>query len=617
MFHQLTKPKALIFTPLVLLLMFAIACGSSAEPVIVEKEVVKEVIKEVAVEQEVIKEVLVDVIVEKEVIKEVIKEVLVVATPVPATDNTPPKSRIDKIGMSVGGSAWDSNYSYKVNISGFLDKRPVSEWLVGVDRFNGEYIPELATSWEMAPNGKDWTFNLREDVQWQDGYGEFTAKDVRHSFWILVQPTGKPSGVSTWRSIMGVKKGDDEATVTQRAEEVIEIVDDHTVKVHLGVVIPEVLFNIGKRRNLPIESKARWDAVGDEGMGEKMVGTGPFKFVERVEGSHVAYEAVDEHWRVVPQYKALEIRSIEESSTRMAALLTEQVHMAVIERAVQDQVTKKGMKIIAGSTPGIQHFWSFYGNYHTEPDTLDPTNPMLNQKVRQAMAKAVNRKAIAQALLPGANVDARMNVMFTDLDELEWPGLINPDWDKNFDEVYGYDPVRAKELLVEAGYPDGFEFTLALTPTQAFPETVDIAQAMALDFEAIGLRPKLENIESSKIRSGRRARTLHNLLASSATYSYTGYKLETYYCTCGSVHLFQDPEIDTLLEKVNQTVDKKKRTELFQAVGDICFREICNIPMYNVAPEIAVNTKFIANYVYPGFISGYYTHLEFIDTVPQ
>ena len=93
--------------------------------------------------------------------------------------------------------------------------------------------------------------------------------------------------------------------------------------------------------------------------------------------------------------------------------------------------------------------------------------------------------------------------------------------------------------------------------------------------------------------------------------------METYYCTCGSVHLFQDPEIDALLEKVNQTVGKKERTELFQAVGDICFREICNIPMYNVAPQIAVNTKYIANYVYPGFISGYYTHLEFVETVPQ
>ena len=618
MFHRLTQPKTIIFTPLVLLMMFAIACGSSAEPVVVEKEVVKEIVKEVVVETEVIKEVPVDVLVEKEVIKEVVKEVMVVATPAPALmDNTPPAERLEKIAISVGGSAWDSNYSYKVNISGFLDKRPVLEWLVGVDRNTGEYIPELATSWQMDPNGKDWTFNLREDVQWQDGYGEFTAEDVRHSLWLLVQPTAKPSGVSTWRKIMGVKKKAPEEVVTERAEAVAEIIDDHTVTIHLGVVIPEALFNLGYRRNLPIESKARWDAVGDKGMGEKMVGTGPFKFSERVEGSHVKYEATDEHWRVVPQYKQLEFRSIEESSTRMAALLTEQVHMAVIERAVQDQVTKRGMKMISGSTPGIQHFWSFYGNYHTEPETLDSSNPMLNQKVRQAMSKAVNRKAIAEAFLEGATVEMPMNVMFTDLDEQVWPGVINPEWNQRWDENYGYDPVKAKELLKDAGYADGFEFTLALTPNEAFPETVDIAQAIAMDFEAVGLKPQILPMEGSEIRSMRRARTIHNTLTSSSTYSYTAYKLETYFCTCGSVHLFQLPELDALFEQVNQTVEKKERTRLFREIGDICFREVCTLPMFNVAPEIAVNSKFIKDYVYPGFISGYYTHLEFLETMPQ
>jgi len=617
--YWLRRPKAIIFTPLILLLLFIIACGSSAEPVVVEKVVVKELIKEVPVVKEVIKEVPVDVIVEKEVIKEVIKEVqiVVVATPAPSIGNLVPASRLDRVAISTGGDAWDSNFSYKVNISGFLDKRPVSEWLVGVDRLTGEYIPELATSWEMAPNGKDWTFKLREGVQWQDDYGEFTAEDVRHSFWILTQPTAKPSGISTWRLITGVKKGDDEAAVTKRAEATVEIVNDYEVIVHLGIVIPEALFNLGKRRNMPIESKARWDAVGDKGMGEKMVGTGPFKFIERVEGSHVLYEAQDEHWRVVPQYKQLDFRQIEESSTRMAALLTEQIHLAVIERAVQDQVVERGMKIIPGVFPGIVHYWSFWGNYHTEPETLDPTNPMLNQKVRQAMAKAVNRKAIAQALLPGADVDLLQIPRFTTKDEQDWPGLRNPEWFERWDEVYGYDPVRAKELLVEAGYPDGFEFTLALNPSAAIPEQVDIGQAMALDFEVIGLKPNIVQMEGSKIRSARRARTIHNTISPTSSYSYTAYHVNTIFCTCGSVHSFQDVKIDEAVEALNQTVDPQERIRLMRSVGDFCFDAICSLPMFDVRPDIAVNPKFIKNYVFPGFISGFYTHLEFIETVPQ
>ena len=177
----------------------------------------------------------------------------------------------------------------------------------------------MATEWSIAENGKDWTFKLREDVPWQDGYGEFTAEDVRHSMWIIVQPTAaSPAASSTWRKIMGVKKGDDEAAVTfARAEEVVEIINDHEVVIHLGIVLPEALFNLGKRRNMPIESKARWDAVGDEGMGEKMVGTGPLSYVERGGRlSRARYDAVDEHWRVVPEYHQLEFRAIAESQTQ-------------------------------------------------------------------------------------------------------------------------------------------------------------------------------------------------------------------------------------------------------------------------------------------------------------
>ncbi len=535
----------------------------------------------------------------------------------PAVAEVTADNRMEQVGVAVGGQSWDSNYSYKVNISGFLDKWPISEYLVGIDHETGAYIPELATSWEMAPNGKDWTFTLREDIPWQDGYGEFTAADVRHSFWLLVQPTAKPSGVSTWRKIMGVKKDDAEEVVAQRAEETVEIVDDHQVVVHLGIVLPEALFNLGKRRNLPMESKARWDAVGDAGMGEKMVGTGPLSYVERVEGSHVLYDAAEEHWRVVPQYDQLEFRAIAESQTRLAALLTEQVHLSVIERSVREDVIERGMEFVSGVYPGIQHHWTFWGNYHTEPDTLDPDNPMLKLKVRQAMAKAVNREAIAQALLPGAKVQIPSFVKFTELDEQVWPGLVNPEWTERWDAMYGYDPEAAKRLLTEAGYPDGFEFTIALNSNPSLPEVIDIGQALALDFEAVGLKPKLANIEDSEIRSQRRAREIHNTLSATATYSYTVYHLETLFCTCGSVHSFADPFIDAKIEELNATVDKVARTAIMREIGDFCFDNICTMPMFDIAPDIAINPKFIKSYVFPGFISGFYTHLEYIETVPQ
>jgi ABC-type transport system substrate-binding protein len=614
--------------------LLLVGCGSAA-PQVVEREVIKEVplevevakevVKEVPVEieKQVIREVPVEVTVEKQVVKEVtserVVERVVIPTPIPVQvmEAKAISERLDKVAIAVGGQSWDSNYSYKVNVSGFLDKWPVSEYLVGVDKDTGGYTAELATEWSIADNGKDWNFKLREDIPWQDGYGEFTAADVRHSMWLLVQPTAAPSGASTWRKIMGAKKGDDEATTFARAEEVVEIINDHEVVIHLGIVLPEALFNLGKRRNLPMESKARWDAVGDEGMGEKMVGTGPLEYVERVEGSHVRYNAVDEHWRVVPEYHQLEFRAIAETQTRLASLLTEQVHLAVIERSIRDEVTSRGFEFVDGVFPGIQHHWTFWGNFHTKPENLDPNNPMLIKEVRQAMAKAVNREVIVQALLPGAKVQIPSYVKFTALDEVVWPGLINPEWGDRWDEMYGYDPEAAKELLAAAGYPDGFEFTLALGSNAALPEVLDIGQAMALDFEAIGLKPSLENIEGSKIRSQRRAWDIHNTLSGSAGYSYTVYHVETYFCTCGSVRTYVDPYLDSKIDELNVTVGATERTRIMRDIGDFCYDNICALPMFDIAPDIAINPNYIESYVFPGFISGFYTHLEYIETVPQ
>ncbi|MDE2842571.1 MAG: ABC transporter substrate-binding protein [Chloroflexota bacterium] len=628
------KSRFVLGLVLILSLALVVGCGSAA-PEVVETEVIREVPREVEVEKQVIKEVPVEVerevvrevpvevTVEKEIIKEIpserVVERVVIPTPIPAqvVEARVASERLDKVAVAVGGISWDSNYTYKVNIGGFLDKWPVYEYLVGVDNATGGYTGELATEWSIAENGKDWTFKLREDIPWQDGYGNFSAEDVRHSMWLLVQPTAAPSGASTWRKIMGTSRGDDEATTLARAEEVVEIIDDHEVVIHLGIVLPEALFNLGKRRNMPIESKARWDAVGDEGMGDKMVGTGPLQFVERVEGSHVLYDAVDEHWRVIPEYHQLEFRAIAESQTRLASLLTEQVHLAVIERAIRDEVTSRGFEFVSGVFPGIQHHWTFYGNYHTEPETLDPTNPMLIKEVRQAMAKAVNREAIVEALLPGAKVQIPSFVKFTELDGQNWPGLINPEWNERWDAMYGYDPDAARELLAAAGYADGFEFTLALDSNSALPEIIDIGQALALDFEAIGLKPTLANIEASKIRSQRRAREIHNTLAGSAGYSYTVYHLETLFCTCGSVHTFADPFIDQKIEELNVTVDASQRINIMREIGDFCYDNVCALHMFDVAPDIAINPTYIESYVFPGFISGFYTHLEYIETVPQ
>jgi ABC-type transport system substrate-binding protein len=98
------------------------------------------------------------------------------------------------------------------------------------------------------------------------------------------------------------------------------------------------------------------------------------------------------------------------------------------------------------------------------------------------------------------------------LDNSIWPGIWNLEWDRRFDELYGYDLTKAKALLTQAGYPHEFEFTMYLYTLPGLPEIIDIGQAMALDFQTVGLKPKLVEIDFPRVREMYRTKTIHGAL---------------------------------------------------------------------------------------------------------
>ena len=602
-YQWLRRPKSLAIPLVVLALLVIIACGTAEQPAM-SGPATEESTSSPAMQA---KDTGVPTTMPRE-------------TPVPPVART----KLQKITIAVAPLGWDTNYSYRVTTSGLLDKRPVLEWLVDIDRDTGEYIPNLATSWEMAPNGKDWTFKLREGVQFQGepgqpgGWGEFTGRDVKHSLWLLVHPDSSASGISTWRRMTGVEKGDDYPTVAAKVDQMMEIVDDHTVVMHNVAAQPELLFFMSTRRNMPIESKARWDAIGDEGYGKAIVGTGPLDFVERIEGVRVAYTAREDHWRKVPEYQELEFRWVQETATRLATLLTDEVHMSDIERSTREEALARGMKVIRSTFQGTQVRWYLGGQYYTEPDKLQPEDPFLNEKVRQAMNKAIDRKSIVESFLAGSDVQIKTNYGFhRTLDEAAWPGIVNPEWEARYDEMYGYDPEQARELLAEAGYSNGFEFTLYLFTLPGLPEMVDIGQVMAQDWEAIGLKPKLENLEFSAVRPKYRAQEMHNAMwgIRSATTSY--YTALSFNTDSTTGHYFQHPEIDKRVQELDRTVANSERAKLLREIGDILYNEFAVIQMFNISSEIVVNPDFVTGYKFPGLMSGFYTHLEYLEVQGQ
>jgi ABC-type transport system substrate-binding protein len=251
-----------------------------------------------------------------------------------ATPPSPAKGKLERLRIAIAPLGYDTNFTWVEARSGHLDKRPALEYLIGIDRHSGAYIPELAEKWEMSPDAKTWKITLHQGVKFHDDWGEFTAKDVRHTVFLITQPESVQADAGTWRTLMGIGKADTIEDVARRVAEGVEIVDNYTVAFHLTSAAPEFLETLSTNTDLMMESKARWDAGGKELYGRKVVGTGPFEFVERKVGSHVLYKRVENHWRKTPEYKELEFRWVPEGATRLGTLLAEEAHIADVERSV-------------------------------------------------------------------------------------------------------------------------------------------------------------------------------------------------------------------------------------------------------------------------------------------
>src|SRR6266699_2051347 len=145
------------------------------------------------------------------------------------TPFAPAKSKLERLKISVAPLGWDTNFTWLNPRSGNLDKRPALEFLVGIDRHTGAYIPELAEKWEMAPDGKTWTITLRKGVKFHEHWGEFTARDVRHAVFLITQPESIQSDSSTWRTLMGIGKTDTIEDVAKKVAQEVEIVNDYQV----------------------------------------------------------------------------------------------------------------------------------------------------------------------------------------------------------------------------------------------------------------------------------------------------------------------------------------------------------------------------------------------------
>ncbi|MBI4334850.1 MAG: ABC transporter substrate-binding protein [Chloroflexi bacterium] len=357
---------------------------------------------------------------------------------------------------------------------------PGYEALWGLDPVTRALRPMLAeTLPQWSEDGKTLFINLRQGVQFQGGYGEMTAEDVKFS----IELGGRDTSTNTAKGMMAAAK--------------VEILGPHKLAIHLPQPDWAWPLNVATLSPflLPIVSKKYVETVGEKEAGNMPIGTGPFKLVKHEFGKSLEFEAVPNHWRVTPDYKTLVIKLIGEPATAIAMLRTGEADIAGIPSSFVPEARAAGLDIRLIRNIGAIGV-ALGGQYLSSRDTYDPNVPWVLArdperalKVRKALNLAVNRQEIIDKVLNGIGE--------------QWPAIssINNDasWDPSW-KPYPYDPVEAKRLLAEAGYPNGIETTMILFPSTGHA-TKEIGEAVASYWEKIGISVKRLTMDQATHRT--------------------------------------------------------------------------------------------------------------------
>ncbi|MCE2501646.1 MAG: ABC transporter substrate-binding protein [Dehalococcoidia bacterium] len=370
---------------------------------------------------------------------------------------------------------------------------PIGEGLIQKD-INREVSGLLASSWEISEDFLTWTFELNEGVQFHKGYGEMTSEDVVWSMrqWGLSKHPRAGQLANFWEERPGSG-----------------IIDDYTFKVHTGEPFVEVIarqwFMTPGGGSTFIASKKQTDELGVEAASMDMAATGPWEIAEHRTGEFWKMSAVRDHWRHTPAFAEFIMWEIPEEASRVAGFQTGNLDTFLMSFDTIPAVLQvEGARLLTVPN-AIEMGLRIYGNWYpvegveTRPGydpelpwvspTDDITSPEWEEarKVRLALITAIDRQGLVDTILSGyGHIETSMR-NYSGFEHY----LDGRDWEFN--------PDRARELLAEAGYPDGFSITL--TPSiRGAPAEVEGCEAIAQMWHDIGLDVDFQRVPYTTLR---------------------------------------------------------------------------------------------------------------------
>lgn len=399
---------------------------------------------------------------------------------------------------------------------------------------DGAIVPRLATAWE-AVDETTWRFSIRQGVTFSNG---------------------EPLDASTVKASIDIYRAPDSVVASRyRSISEVVVVDDYTVDIYTSV--PDPFLPNALTDNAFILPSGYLAEVGVEGFASKPVGTGPYVLGEWVRGDRIVFDANPTYWGGEVPIAQVVWRNIPEPSSRVAALQNGEVDLTWEIPAIQIPLLERssGIQVQAGPSPRAVYI----GLWPDSP--VAGGEPLRDVRVRQALNYAVNRAAIVQALQRGYGT--LISQPIPQPNYLGYDASIEP---------YPYDPERARELLAEAGYADGFTIELLTTARYL---TSEESQAVAADLAKVGV-----NVRLTEVEYGQFVTRLTNEHSQSPMYSlsiqgtqgidaYEIYSVAVASTGTFNWNHYNNPAVDELVTKMASEFDDNVRSDLAKQAAQL------------------------------------------------
>ncbi|MBI5581199.1 MAG: ABC transporter substrate-binding protein [Deltaproteobacteria bacterium] len=432
---------------------------------------------------------------------------------------------------------------------------------------DAKLIPGLAEKWE-NPDALTWLFYLRKGVKFHDG-SDFTAEDVVFS----IERCGSWARSGFKDSVRDIAK--------------VEIIDPYKVKITTKApfaILPDMMVRV------MIMSKAHVQKTGDDAQATNPVGTGAYKLKEWIKGDHLTLTANAAYWRGAPRIETVNLRPLTNDATRTAALISSEVHLIDDVPARDLDRLNKDDRLEVTSKPGNRTMMLYLDQARQNSPKVDsPTgkNPLQDVRVRRAIHLGINVEAIIKHIMNGVGEPATQT----------YPRFI-----------YGYDSSitrpghnlqKAKELLKEAGYPNGFGITLDAT-NDRYPNDEQVAQAIAADLSKIGIKVKVNAIPKNNFFPMADKADVSMAFAGWACNPPDAIRFllplaHTYDQKLGAGRYnygrYSNPKVDALAQEASTNMDPKKRLEIMSTASRLLMEDMAFVPLFNLVNVFAKSKK--------------------------